>query len=154
MPLILQNVQTAPIPTEAELNRWATIAIEDQTPDTVLLRITDTTESCSLNQRYRGKNSPTNVLSFPYPALPGLPQDQLGDLVICAPVVIAEAAAQQKPLHTHWAHLVIHGILHLRGYDHQTDAEALVMETREQQMLQQLGYPDPYSANTKENTTT
>jgi probable rRNA maturation factor len=145
MPLIIQNVQTAPIPTAAELQAWATPALTGQTPDLVLLRITDTTESRTLNQRYRDRDRPTNILSFAYTALPGLPPEQLGDLVICAPLVATEAKAQHKPAHAHWAHLIIHGILHLRGYDHQTAADARVMEAQERQLLQQLGYSDPYT---------
>ncbi len=145
MPLTIQNVQTAPIPSRDELNRWVDIALGDQTPEHVLLRITDEAESYALNQRYRGKDRPTNVLSFPDTTPPGLSQNQLGDLVICAPLVATEAAAQYKSLNAHWAHLVIHGILHLRGYDHQTAADAQIMETQERQMLQQLGYPDPYA---------
>ncbi len=145
MSLTIQNVQTAPIPSESELSRWTHLALGDQTPNHVLLRITDEAESRALNQRYRDQDRPTNVLSFPDTTPPGLPQEQLGDLVICAPLVAAEAVAQHKPPQAHWAHLVIHGILHLRGYDHQTAAEAQIMEAQERQMLHQLGYPDPYT---------
>ncbi|MEM6406651.1 MAG: rRNA maturation RNase YbeY [Pseudomonadota bacterium] len=154
MSLILQNEQALSAPAEATFNQWAEIALQDHNPNDIVIRITDAAESRELNQRYRGKDRPTNVLSFPCTAPPGLPQDYLGDLVICAPLVIAEATAQHKPPDAHWAHLVIHGILHLRGYDHQTEAEAQIMETLEQQLLQQLGYPDPYTTHTEENTTT
>ena len=146
MPLTLQFAYTGPVslPNEADLRTWAAIALEDQSPDDVLIRITNTAESQALNQQYRNINRPTNVLSFPFEPPPGLPNNHLGDLVICAPIVATEAATQHKPPQAHWAHLVIHGILHLRGYDHQNDAEAHVMEAIETRLLQQLGFANPY----------
>jgi probable rRNA maturation factor len=114
----------------------------------LVVRIVDEAESRDLNQRYRGKDRPTNVLSFPFEAPPGLPAEIaapcLGDLVICAPVVRQEAAQQHKALDAHWAHMVVHGVLHLLGHDHQNDAEAAEMEAREREILKRLGYPDPY----------
>ena len=105
----------------------------------------DEAESRQLNRDYRGKDSPTNVLSFPFEAPPQVASPLLGDLVICAPVVADEARDQGKPLLAHWAHMVVHGVLHLQGYDHQTDAEAERMEEIECRILQNLHFPNPYS---------
>jgi probable rRNA maturation factor len=132
-------------PETADLERWVQAALEgiEKTVELVI-RVVDETEGRELNQRYRGKNKPTNVLSFTFEAPPGAESDHLGDLVICAPVVAREAQEQGKALNDHWAHLVIHGVLHLRGYDHQTEDEAQVMESREKSILQELGIKDPY----------
>ena len=110
----------------------------------ISLLIVDETEGAELNRQWRGKDGPTNVLSFPsdLPAELNLPL--LGDLIICAPVVEKEAMAQKKSLDAHWAHMVVHGTLHLLGYDHVVDAEAQEMEALETRILKQLGYPDPY----------
>jgi probable rRNA maturation factor len=99
----------------------------------------------ALNQRYRGKSGVTNVLSFPYEPLPGASSGLLGDIVVCAPVVAEEAVRQGKALDAHWAHLVMHGVLHLQGHDHHHDPDACRMETLETQLLAGLGYPDPYN---------
>jgi probable rRNA maturation factor len=112
----------------------------------VSIRIVDAAESSMLNERYRGKAGPTNVLAFPagdMPA-PAAAPTPLGDIVICAPVVASEAADQDKPLEAHWAHIVIHGCLHLCGYDHDSDADAEQMEGRERALLAELGIADPY----------
>jgi probable rRNA maturation factor len=101
-------------------------------------------ESRRLNARYRGKDKPTNVLSFPPAPLPAGDLRPLGDLVICAQVVRSEARQQRKPLEAHWAHLVVHGALHLIGYDHEREAEAKRMERREVAVLRRLGYANPY----------
>jgi probable rRNA maturation factor len=108
------------------------------------VRIVSQRESRRLNQRFRGRPTATNVLAFPadLPAGPDLPL--LGDLVVCRAVVEREAGEQGKPVEAHWAHMVVHGTLHLLGYDHQTGQEAARMETREVQILATLGYPDPY----------
>lgn len=109
------------------------------------LRIVDAVSSQALNLRYRGKDRPTNVLSFPAPALPGEISDApLGDIVLCAPVIASEAQAQGKAPRAHWAHMVVHGVLHLRGYDHQTTSEAQCMEAIERDILAGLGFADPY----------
>lgn len=109
------------------------------------MRVVGEAESAELNQRWRGKHGPTNVLSFSLGDTPGVSNCFLGDLVICAPVVAREAAAQGKSELTHWAHLVVHGIMHLRGYDHETDQDARVMEEREVDVMEQLGFGNPYS---------
>jgi probable rRNA maturation factor len=132
-------------PETADVERWVQAALEGiEKPVGLVIRVVDETEGRELNQRYRGKNKPTNVLSFTFEAPPGAESDHLGDLVICAPVVAREAQEQGKALNDHWAHLVIHGVLHLRGYDHQTEDEAQVMESREKSILQELGIKDPY----------
>ncbi|MBE0506029.1 MAG: rRNA maturation RNase YbeY [Marinospirillum sp.] len=137
-------------PTEAEFVRWASLALLPDAPADaeVTLRIVDDEESQQLNRDYRGKNKPTNVLSFPFESPIDLPPEAelslLGDLVICLPQVLREAAEQQKPALHHWAHLVIHGMLHLQGYDHEDEEEAQYMEAKEVQLLAQLNIPDPY----------
>ena len=108
------------------------------------IRIVDATEAQQLNETWRQRSYPTNILSFPYESPPGIEIPLLGDLVICAPVVAREAAEQHKTLEAHWAHLVIHGTLHLLGYDHQEEPQALTMETLEINILNHLGYPNPY----------
>ncbi|MBL1274738.1 MAG: rRNA maturation RNase YbeY [Ectothiorhodospiraceae bacterium] len=112
------------------------------------VRIVELDEIATLNQQYRQKTGATNVLSFPFERPPGLPADaceeSLGDLVVCAAVVTQEAAAQQKPLEAHWAHMIMHGTLHLLGYDHLTDEEARQMETLEISVLSTFGYANPY----------
>jgi probable rRNA maturation factor len=108
------------------------------------IRIVDETEAQQLNETWRQRSYPTNVLSFPYESPPGIEIPLLGDMVICAPVVAREASEQHKTLEAHWAHLVIHGTLHLLGYDHQEETQALAMETIEINVLNNLGYPNPY----------
>ena len=105
------------------------------------IRVVGTAESRQLNRTWRGKDKPTNVLSFPA----GDVADELGDLAICAPVVAREAREQGKALQAHWAHMVVHGVLHLLGYDHENDRDAGRMETKEAGILKQFGYPDPYA---------
>ncbi|RMG56623.1 MAG: rRNA maturation RNase YbeY [Gammaproteobacteria bacterium] len=134
------------VPPEAEFERWLQAALEDLPGETsVVIRIVDEAESQALNAAYRGKDRPTNVLSFPFEPPPGLPAEaHLGDLVICAPVVRHEAAEQGKAEQAHWAHMVVHGVLHLRGFDHIQADEAERMEALERAILARLGYPDPY----------
>jgi probable rRNA maturation factor len=108
------------------------------------VRVVGSAESRRLNGRYRGKDKPTNVLSFPSAPLPGGAARPLGDLVICAQVVRSEARTQGKLLEAHWAHLVVHGALHLIGYDHEREAEAKRMERREVAVLRRLGFANPY----------
>lgn len=124
----------------ADFVRWARAALEGG--GQVTIRLVDAEEGQELNREYRGKDYATNVLSFPYDTEPRL----FGDLVICHPVVVREAAAEGKPLAAHYAHLVVHGMLHLQGYDHETsDEDAEIMESEERRILALLGYPDPYA---------
>ena len=148
------------IPTLAQLEQWAQLAL--QTPDTaaeITIRLVDDAESHELNLQYRGKDKPTNVLSFPFeqpefddPELAAQMAaelgdvDYLGDLVINAQLVVQEAAQQDKRIEDHWAHLVIHGTLHLQGFDHIKDEEAEAMEALEGQLLATLNVANPYVA--------
>ncbi len=135
----------ADLPSDEEFTRWVASALPaGDDPVEVVIRLVDEAESRQLNRDYRGKDRPTNVLSFPFEAPPEVPLPLLGDLAICAPVVAREAAEQGKALQAHWAHMVIHGVLHLLGYDHQTDDEAQRMEQLERSLLHQLHFPDPY----------
>jgi len=148
--LELQRVSETPsLPSQAQLHAWALAALSEQSgPVELVIRIVDEAESQVLNRDYRGKDRPTNVLSFPFEAPPELPAEAagnlLGDLVICAPVVAREAAAQGKSPISHWIHMVVHGVLHLQGLDHQNDAEAGIMEALERKILASLGVADPY----------
>ncbi|QSX34609.1 rRNA maturation RNase YbeY [Shewanella avicenniae] len=133
------------LPQQADFERWATLAIGNAMPVAEMtIRLVDEAESQQLNHEYRGKDKPTNVLSFPFEAPPGIDLPLLGDLVICVPVVEQEAAEQGKPLQAHWAHMVVHGCLHLLGYDHIEDEEAEEMESIETQLIESLGFTDPY----------
>jgi probable rRNA maturation factor len=135
-------VPASGIPAAATLRGWAMAALEPNAGD-LTIRIVDAEESRSLNHRYRGKDKPTNVLSFHGDAeLESEPV--LGDLVICAPVVAAEAVEQGKTARAHWAHMVVHGCLHLLGHDHEKEREARRMEALEVSILKRLGFPDPY----------
>jgi len=108
------------------------------------IRIVDKDESAELNRQYRGKTGPTNVLSFPFESPAEIELNLLGDLVICAPLVIEQAETQNKSPQMHWTHLIVHGCLHLLGYDHINDIDAMEMEKLECQILAEMGYPDPY----------
>ncbi|OGO86880.1 MAG: rRNA maturation RNase YbeY [Chromatiales bacterium RIFOXYA1_FULL_46_5] len=134
------------LPTEAQFQQWLEAAILPfQEIAEVTVRIVDEEESQQLNFDYREKDKPTNVLSFPFELPPGVEElPLLGDLVICAQVVAAEALEQGKELHHHWAHMVVHGCLHLLGFDHINDPDAQQMEAEEILILQQLGIKNPY----------
>ncbi len=165
----IEAQQCATLPSLTELQRWALAALAPSEsrrltqihwPADLTIRITDEAESAELNQRYRGRSGPTNVLSFPTEPPPGIsPADPafaelnalLGDLVICAPLVRREAAEQGKTESAHWAHLVVHGTLHLLGFDHITAAEAASMEALEINILGALGFPSPYEVNDDAN---
>lgn len=135
----------ADLPTEQQFQHWLEAAILPFQDDAeVTIRVVDAAESQQLNHQYRAKNKPTNVLSFPFQCPPGIELPLLGDLVICAEVVTSEAAEQGKAPEAHWAHMVIHGCLHLLGFDHINDADAEQMEMEEVQILQQLGINNPY----------
>ncbi len=132
-------------PDLAKFQSWAAAALQEVAEDCELsIRIVDAAESQQLNRDYRGKDKPTNVLSFPFESPVPLQPRLLGDLVICAPVVTAEAAEQGKAELNHWAHLTIHGCLHLLGYDHINDDEAEQMENREIAILRQFNIENPY----------
>ncbi len=134
------------LPGRDDFRRWAKAALQAGAAE-VTLRVVDAEEGQTLNRDYRGKDYATNVLTFTFdedmPPIPELPL--LGDIVLCAPVVAREAAEQGKPLAAHYAHLVVHGMLHLQGYDHLDDEEADEMEALETRILAGLGYPDPYA---------
>lgn len=140
-----------PLPSEQEFTAWvqATLATQGISTAELTIRLVDKAESQALNRDYRQKDAPTNVLSFALDIdLPlevsFLEVPLLGDLVVCTPLVAEEAQQQNKPLVHHWAHLIIHGTLHLMGYDHITDEEAEEMEALEKSILQQFAIPDPY----------
>lgn len=139
-------VDTDDVPAVDDFRRWAAAALAGHRSDVELtIRVVSRHESQSLNAAYRGKSGPTNVLSFAAD-LPGeLELPLLGDLVICASLVRSEAREQGKPEHAHWAHLVVHGCLHLLGFDHVAEHDAEKMERLETVILDKLGYPDPYS---------
>jgi len=156
--VLIQNPDDLDVPADQQINRWVAAALNGQHEGAELgIRFIGSDESAELNQAYRQKSGPTNVLSFPFEnpdlsAIPDLsvdeelaaPQEILGDLVICVPVVCAEASEQGKPIEAHWAHMVVHGVLHLLGYDHMVADEAEVMENLERSILAALGYADPY----------
>jgi probable rRNA maturation factor len=127
------------LPLRADFVRWARAALVGG--GEIAIRLVDADEGQALNREYRGKDYATNVLSFPYESEPVV----MGDLVICPSVVAKEAAEQNKPLDAHYAHLTVHGILHLQGWDHDNDEDAQAMEDEEREILAALGYPDPYA---------
>jgi probable rRNA maturation factor len=129
------------LPTRAQLRKWARAALEHDARITV--RIVGRSEGKALNRDFRGKDDATNVLTFVFRDTPPFE----GDLALCAPVVAREARAQGKSAAAHYAHLVVHGVLHLQGYDHENNADARVMENRESRIVNKLGYPDPYGSD-------
>jgi probable rRNA maturation factor len=135
-------------PPRTDIAAWASLALGRRAAGRELgVRVVGRTESRRLNARYRGRDKPTNVLSFPAAELPAGPERPLGDLVICPEVVRSEARAQHKTLRAHWAHLVVHGTLHLAGYDHEHPEDASRMERREIAVLRRLGFPNPYRSS-------
>lgn len=138
--------QSDDLPSEKQFIEWAAAALADQEAAEMSIRIVSAEESQQLNHHYRHKNKPTNVLSFPFETPPGfdMPMSFIGDLVICRDVVAAEAIEQNKTQEAHWAHMVVHGCLHLLGYDHIEPADAEIMEALEIQILAKLGFDDPY----------
>ncbi len=145
------GLDTQQFPDPASLEAWVISALSERCeldePE-LTIRIVDNAESHALNSEYRGKDAPTNVLSFPFEAPPEIPIPLLGDLVICASVVEQEADEQGKTSRAHWAHMVVHGCLHLLGYDHINDADANIMEDLERHILANQGFPDPYKEET------
>lgn len=131
--------QAAGIPSASQFRRWVRAALRVET--SLAIRIVDEEEGRQLNASYRGKDYATNVLTFPLTEVPLL----MGDIVICAPVVAREAMQQGKPLLAHYAHMTVHGVLHLHGYDHEIDAQADLMEAMEVAALHKLGFANPYT---------
>lgn len=144
---IQQATQDQNIPDRDQLRRFAKKTLLGKMESAELtIRLVDETEMTQLNTTYRHKNGPTNVLSFPFEVPKEVAMDTplLGDIVICAGIVTQEALAQNKSSDAHWAHMVVHGILHLLGYDHEINTEALVMEAEEIRILTSLGFANPY----------
>ena len=151
---VLLSVETehTTLPHPSELKRWVEEALGNSFTDASLsVKIVDNDEIQELNEQWRGKDKPTNVLSFPatLPEIPGQPR-LIGDLVIAAPYVHDEAASQHKNFIDHFAHMVVHGCLHLCGYDHEEDEEARIMEQKEQEIMEALGFPNPYNEDLNE----
>jgi len=144
-------VEADHIPSETQIHHWIKTALEQipekipESQNELLIRFIDEAESAELNETFRHKKGPTNVLAFEDKPLAGLSADTLGDLAICVSIVEKEALEQHKSLEAHWAHLIIHGLLHLMGYDHLEEADAHRMETQETLILHTLGYEDPYA---------
>ncbi len=144
---LLIDTDFTPLPSKQQLQQWAQLIPGDHQQLECCVRIVDSIEIRQLNKDFRGKDYATNVLSFPFEYPPGFPeveQNLLGDLAICPEVVWQEAEQQGKKYFDHWAHMLVHGLLHLLGYDHQTDDEAEEMETLEQQLLAKIHIANPY----------
>ncbi|WP_110641765.1 rRNA maturation RNase YbeY [Salinicola sp. CPA57] len=144
--VVISAAAEVALPTRADLEAWvgAVLEREGDARHELTIRFVEREESRRLNRDYRGKDKPTNVLSFPFETPPGLELPLLGDLVICHDIVVDEAREQRKSTHDHYAHLVIHGCLHLLGYNHIDDQEAEQMESLERTLLTQFGIADPY----------
>ena len=143
---IQRIVELDSLPSDDDFQLWVDKALADYSQHAeVVIRIVDTEEMTELNSQYRAKQGPTNILSFPFELPDGVEGiDLLGDLVVCATVLKQEAKQQNKALSAHWAHIIIHGVLHLLGYDHLTDDEAIEMESKEIVLLQELHIDNPY----------
>ncbi len=144
------------IPDAMEFDRWASACWLDESNAGVVIRVVDEQESQELNRGFRSKDCPTNVLSFQYENMPMLSEhdvqnsadiDYLGDLIMCQPVILREANEQHKTYLQHWAHMLVHGLLHLQGFDHVKEIEADIMEAREIEILRGLGFPNPYETD-------
>ncbi len=142
----IQNASNmSSLPADNVMSEWVRNALDEQHQEAeITLRIVDEEEGLALNKAWRKKESATNVLSFPVGERLKHAPNLLGDIVICAPIVKREASEQGKPLDAHWAHLVIHGVLHLQGYDHESNEQASIMELREIKILKNIGYQNPY----------
>lgn len=146
--VVVANVSSeSAVPRDTAITQWARAAMEGHENEVteIDVRIVDEHEIAELNRRFRNKPGATNVLSFPFEDPPGVHTGLLGDVVICAPVVCREAQRQGKQVMAHWAHMLVHGIMHLRGYDHETPREAQTMEGMETSILTRLGFPNPYA---------
>ncbi len=141
----IQVATKVPCPTKSEIKEWVSATLNQQnTKGSLVVRIVDEPEMTTLNSHYRKKEKPTNVLSFKCNLPPNLRGDILGDIVICASIVASEAIAQQKTSKAHWAHMVVHGVLHLLGFDHENEQDASTMENHEITILSELGFANPY----------
>ncbi len=137
--------ETNDYPSEDQFQQWVDAALAGSDEDAeVVIRLVDEAESAELNKQYRHKQGPTNILSFPFEAPEGVELDLLGDLVICAPIIAKEALEQNKQTLHHWAHITVHGVLHLLGYDHIEDHDAEQMEALEIEILNKLNIANPY----------
>lgn len=146
----VQNASREPVPPEDDIRHWIGAALDTRTTRDqveVSVRLVDSEEMARLNETYRGKQGATNVLSFPADLPADLDLPLLGDIVICAPVVQAEAVQQGKSSSAHWAHMTVHGTLHLLGYDHIEEEEATIMEALESAILTELNYGCPYETS-------
>lgn len=140
---VVTDAKTLPHPSQ--FREWVAVALWERVETAELtIRLVDEEEATQLNEQYRKKVGPTNVLSFPYEPMPGVVSRFLGDIVICAPLVQQEAQTKNQELLAYWAHMVVHGTLHLLGYNHELDDEAFEMQIIETQILTQLGFPPPY----------
>lgn len=146
MILEIQRIfQCSKIPDDSQIKIWAALALLGSNQDSeILIRIVDENESTALNHQYRQKSGPTNILSFPLDAPNNLEINLLGDLVVCAPVIEKEAEQQGKSVFDHWAHIIVHGVLHLQGFDHIEESDAVVMETLEIKLLKTINISNPY----------
>lgn len=133
------------LPHPSQIKEWLEIVLEHEVDTAEMtVRLVDEKEMTQLNSQYRKKHGPTNVLAFPYEPIPGVASNYMGDVIICAPVVEFEANKIGLPEINHWAHMVVHGTLHLMGFDHDTDEAATDMESKEIMLLKKLGFPSPY----------
>ncbi|HIF51569.1 MAG TPA: rRNA maturation RNase YbeY [Thiotrichaceae bacterium] len=151
MKIEIQNVSGFDsLPKDEFIIKWAEQALDEKHKEAeITLRIVEEEEGQTLNKEWRGKDSATNVLSFPVGEVIEQAPNLLGDIVICAPIVELEAKQQRKNSEAHWAHLIIHGILHLQGYDHISDEDANVMETKEVNILKNIGFANPYETESE-----
>ena len=147
----MQVATTAAYPEAQQFQQWVDVVLAASQEDSeITIRLVDDAESAALNQQYRHKNGPTNIMSFPFEAPDGVEMDLLGDLVICAPLIALEAQQQHKLAEHHWAHITVHGVLHLLGYDHVEDQDAEEMEALEIKILSQLNIANPYMEDSKQ----
>jgi probable rRNA maturation factor len=140
----VQRLSKETAPSLGDFKKWVSLAIAPKTNASLCIRLVDKLEIQGLNNQYRHKNKPTNVLSFPSQIPKALAKGYIGDLVLCPAILIKEAEEQRKLISAHWAHIVIHGTLHLLGYDHTDPEEALIMEALETKLIVKLGHPNPY----------
>lgn len=141
---VQRETSNSSVPSDQQFEQWAAAALQGHGESELVIRVVDQEESRRLNEQFARRNKATNVLSFPAGLPPSIDLALLGDIVICAPLVKREAEQQNKSIVAHWAHLTVHGILHLLGHDHQSDQEAANMEALETSLVQSFGFPDPY----------